>query len=64
MKRIIFARYDENGKPDPSFGVGGKVSQQIGENSQIKALTFQDGNRVVAAGYNNGNNLLARYWLR
>ncbi|HEX8246847.1 MAG TPA: BACON domain-containing carbohydrate-binding protein, partial [Pyrinomonadaceae bacterium] len=64
---FALVRYDANGSLDTSFGTGGKVTTDIGnDNNEILAVAIQpaDG-KIVAAGYSsNGANddfTLARY---
>ncbi len=68
MGQFGLARYNADSSPDPSFGVGGKVSTPFPSSSlsanPAKMLLQADGKIVVAgsAGYQNGMRIaLARY---
>ena len=63
--RFALARYDRNGRLDPSFGSGGTTTTAIGMDSVAQALLLQPDGKLVAAG--GGGHLkafafaLARY---
>jgi uncharacterized delta-60 repeat protein len=48
---FALARYRSNGKLDPSFGPGGKVTTDFGGNDEGLALAVQADGKLVAAGY-------------
>jgi uncharacterized delta-60 repeat protein len=63
---FALARYDTNGAPDTSFGSGGKLTTNFGNNDYAYAMAIQSDGKIVVAGYttNNVNNYdfaLARY---
>jgi len=64
-RRLALARYDRNGRLDPSFGSGGTTTTAIGMDSVAQALLLQPDGKLVAAG--GGGHLkafafaLARY---
>jgi uncharacterized delta-60 repeat protein len=45
---FALARYNSDGSPDTSFGVGGKVSNNV--NGRAQALAIQPDGKIVAAG--------------
>ena len=47
---FALARYDTNGNLDTNFGVGGKVTTNIGGEDSANALAIQAGNKIVLAG--------------
>ena len=47
---FALARYDRNGRLDPSFGRGGTVTTTIGDSAGAAALVLQPDGRLVAAG--------------
>ena len=60
------ARYGSNGQLDQSFGSGGKVATDFGNNDQAYAVALQRNGKIVLAGlsFANGSNYdfaLARY---
>lgn len=55
--RVIFAlaRYDSNGNLDPSFGTGGKVTNDFsGQGGQCDALALQTDGKIILAGSSFG----------
>jgi uncharacterized delta-60 repeat protein len=59
--RVALARYTSDGVLDPTFGVGGTVVSDFGENRYMRAMAFQpDGKIVVTA---SPNSLIARVFL-
>jgi uncharacterized delta-60 repeat protein/gliding motility-associated-like protein len=49
---FVMYRYDEDGIPDNSFGVNGKVVTAITQSDQSRTMTI-DGNRIYLAGYSS-----------
>ncbi|MGZ4380465.1 MAG: delta-60 repeat domain-containing protein [Gaiellaceae bacterium] len=47
---FALARYDRNGRLDPSFGSRGTVTTPIGDSAGAAALVLQPGGKLVAAG--------------
>jgi len=64
---FALVRYDENGDPDSTFGIGGKVVTSIGEGTSDEAfaLAIQADGKIVVAGSSrdgaNTNFALVRY---
>jgi len=60
---FVLVRYDSRGNPDPSFGVNGKVSTDIGTGSKDFAysLAIQTDGKIVVAGMSDGNIAVVRY---
>jgi uncharacterized delta-60 repeat protein len=60
---FALVRYTSNGSPDASFGVGGKISVDIGSGTADLAcsLILQPDGKLVAAGYSNSDFALVRY---
>ncbi|HQO79470.1 MAG TPA: InlB B-repeat-containing protein [Deltaproteobacteria bacterium] len=60
---FALVRYDENGDPDPTFGIGGKVVTSIGEGTSDEAfaLAIQADGKIVVAGSSFGDFALVRY---
>jgi len=58
-------RYNRDGSLDRSFGTGGKVSTDLGENDVVNALVLQPDGKLVAAGSSLASDravfALARY---
>jgi uncharacterized delta-60 repeat protein len=55
-------RYDADGRLDPSFGDGGRVTTHFGDGRDAAAaLVVQADGKLVAAGYSDGAFALARY---
>jgi uncharacterized delta-60 repeat protein len=50
--KFALARYDRNGRLDPTFGSGGIVTTTIGKDAGAVALVRQSDGKLVAAGYN------------
>lgn len=66
--RFAVARYTSSGKLDPSFGEGGKVTTDFGQDSydEAFAVAVQRDGRILVAGFTAADNLngdfaLARY---
>ncbi len=63
---IFLVRYNADGTPDTSFGTGGKVTANHGDDDVANAVLIQPDNRIIIAGYSviagNSNFFLARYW--
>lgn len=59
---FALARYNLDGTPDTTFGVGGKVTTDLGGDDEVAGLTTQSG-KVVAAGRGGpeADFALARY---
>ncbi len=48
---LLLVRYEANGQPDTTFGIGGKLATPIGtRQAEANALVLQPDGRVVAAG--------------
>ena len=59
---FALVRYNADGSLDTSFGVGGKVTTDIGSSdASAHALLLQPNGKLVAAGNSNGNFALVRY---
>ena len=62
---FLLVRYNINGSLDNSFGTGGMVSTNFGNNDFAYAVAFQSDGKIVAAGSDNNsltsNFALARY---
>jgi uncharacterized delta-60 repeat protein len=54
-RNFVVVRYNSNGTLDASFGTGGKVTTDIGTNSddQASAVTFQSDGKILLAGGSN-----------
>lgn len=50
---LALARYNPNGSPDKSFGVGGKVTTNVIIGGRILAIALQSNGKIVAAGFTN-----------
>ena len=48
---FALTRYRENGSLDPAFGVGGRVTTDLGGDDVANALALDGGRRIVAVGY-------------
>ena len=46
----VVARYDSNGTLDPTFGTGGRVTQQIGPIGDVQGLVIQSNGGIVICG--------------
>ena len=56
------ARYNSDGSLDPNFGIGGTVVSDFGSfNDKAFALVIQDDGRIVLAGDNGNEALVARF---
>ncbi len=51
---MLLARFDAQGKLDPSFGQGGIVTHDSGPNDQPHAIFVQRNGRIVVVGYHSG----------
>jgi beta-propeller uncharacterized protein DUF5122 len=63
---IALARYLPDGRPDPTFGSGGKVVTDVGPFDGVAAIALQPDGKVIAAattGRGPGSTIL-RYSLR
>jgi uncharacterized delta-60 repeat protein len=58
---FALARYDMNGTLDGSFGIGGKVTTNLGGSDQPFAIALDAAGRVIAAGTSSNDFALARY---
>jgi uncharacterized delta-60 repeat protein len=60
---IDLARYNSDGSLDTSFGVGGKVSNSLGDGYFANDVAIQADGKIVAAGnnYDAGSLVLVRY---
>ncbi|HEY9660466.1 MAG TPA: hypothetical protein V6C65_18590, partial [Allocoleopsis sp.] len=54
-------RYNTDGKLDSGFGVGGQLTTDFGGIDEGRSIALQQDNRIVVAGFSNGNFALARY---
>jgi uncharacterized delta-60 repeat protein len=60
--RFAVARWTKKGVPDPKFGGGaGFTTTAIGVDSLALAMTLGPEDKIVAAGYSDGNFAVARY---
>ena len=63
--QFALVRYTGSGDLDTTFGAGGKVTTDIGDDDEIRALAVRDDGKIVVAGYaTNGSEkefALARY---
>jgi len=48
--KALVLRFNSNGSPDESFGVGGAAEPIIGTDSILYSVATQTGNKIVAAG--------------
>ena len=61
-RRWSLARYNANGSLDSTFGTGGKVTTTVGGSDQIaRAVALQSDGKIVAAGFDGSNVVVARY---
>lgn len=51
---LAIVRYNTNGTLDPSFGVGGKVTTDLGGDDVANALCIQPDGKIVVAGHSFG----------
>jgi len=58
---FALARYDSDGRLDTTFGAGGKVITDFGDNDGATALVIQNDGRIVAAGQTGADFALVRY---
>jgi uncharacterized delta-60 repeat protein len=58
---IDLVRYNSNGSLDTSFGSGGTVQTKVGYRPYIRGMTLQPDGKIVVAGWEGGESLLARY---
>jgi uncharacterized delta-60 repeat protein len=58
---FALARYLPDGSLDPTFGVEGKVTTDLGGDNQAGALVLQPDGKLVVAGGAGGDFALARY---
>ena len=47
---MLVMRFQPNGQPDSTFGVGGRVVVNLGGTESANALALQPDGRIVAAG--------------
>ena len=57
---FIIARYDAEGKLDPSFGTGGVTATDFGSDDVLSGIALQPDGRIVAAGTTINVNVGAR----
>ena len=58
---IVLLRYKPNGKPDLSFGSGGKVITDLGGNESAYSTTVLANGKILVAGGKEADFLLLRY---
>lgn len=64
---LTLARFDAQGRLDPGFGSGGRLTATIGQSSVASALTVQPDGKILVAGYtqisqdSSLDTLLVRY---
>ncbi len=58
---VALVRYQSDGSIDTSFGTSGKVITTIGSISRVFSIIQPSEGKLLAAGYSNGNLLIARY---
>ncbi len=61
---FALVRYNTDGSLDPTFGSGGKVTQDIAANDSAQAITIQQNQKIVVAGYSGSGSTdfaLVRY---
>jgi len=58
---FALARFDADGRPDPTFGTDGRVVTDMGGADALAALAVQPDGRLVAAGWSGTDVALARY---
>jgi uncharacterized delta-60 repeat protein len=51
---FVIARYDTNGTLDPTFGVNGLVTTDLGRPAEVRAIYLQADGKLVAAGIVSG----------
>ena len=56
----LVARFDSAGRPDPSFGSGGRTTISFGEIGLGGPAALQPDGKVVVVGYGLGNSILPR----
>ena len=61
IRDFALARYRPNGSLDPTFGVGGKVTTDLGGFEGAAAVVLQPDGKLVAAGSSAGGFTLVRY---
>src|SRR5579859_419709 len=59
--QFALARYNKNGSLDTSFGSGGKVVTDFGDHQDFADAVAVKGDKIVAAGFANGDFGLAQY---
>jgi len=59
--RITFAvaRYNSDGTPDLTFGIGGAETTSINNDAQARAMAVQPDGKIVLAGYGGGDEFAA-----
>jgi uncharacterized delta-60 repeat protein len=58
---FVVARYNNDGSLDTSFGKGGKVITDFGNNDYSYSVTMQSDGKIVVTGESSGDFALARY---
>ncbi|BAY77072.1 hypothetical protein NIES25_35300 [Nostoc linckia NIES-25] len=58
---FALARYNTNGSLDTSFGNGGKVITNFGQDLGYKVLVQPDGKTILVGSIGNGDRVLVRY---
>ncbi len=65
LNDFAVVRYNANGTPDTSFGLGGKSTLDFGSNDHGESVALQSDGKILVAGYtgdfNNADFALARY---
>ena len=68
ISHLALARYNADGSPDSSFGIGGEaITTVFGDDSGADAVAVQSDGEILAAGWNNSPNHtveddIARFW--
>jgi uncharacterized delta-60 repeat protein len=58
---FALTRYNQDGSPDATFGLGGKVTTDLGGDDAVSAMALQPDGRIVVGGASNSRFALARY---
>ncbi len=61
IKRFALARYNPDGSPDATFGLGGRSTTGFGGDDIAFALALQPDGKIIVAGESNSRVALARY---
>ncbi|MFL5786865.1 MAG: delta-60 repeat domain-containing protein, partial [Flavisolibacter sp.] len=58
---FALVRYNSNGSLDASFNANGRVITDLGISSQIRTLSIQNDNKILASGPSGQNSMAIRY---